>query len=41
MATIAQIAKATDWQNHSIGGFLSGTLTKKMGLTIESLKEEG
>jgi hypothetical protein len=39
--TIAEIAKATGWQNHSIRGFLSGNLTKKMGLTIESLKEEG
>lgn len=37
-ATMAQIAKATDWQNHSIRGFISGTLAKKMGLTIESAK---
>ena len=39
-ATMAEIAKATDWQNHSIRGFISGQLTKKMGLTVESSKNE-
>jgi hypothetical protein len=39
-ATMAEIAKATDWQNHTIRGFISGTLTKKMGLAIESTKSE-
>jgi len=39
-ATMAEIAKATDWQNHTIRGFISGTLTKKMGLAIESTRSE-
>ncbi len=37
-ATLAEIAKATEWQSHSIRGFISGTLGKKMGLTVESTK---
>ncbi|HZT29261.1 MAG TPA: DUF3489 domain-containing protein [Gemmataceae bacterium] len=36
-ATMAEIAKATAWQNHTIRGFVAGTL-KKMGITAESTK---
>ena len=39
-ATMAEIAKATGWQNHSIRGFISGNLMKKMDLPVESFKNE-
>jgi hypothetical protein len=39
-ATLAELAKVTGWQNHSIRGFLSGTVGKRMGLTVESTKRE-
>ena len=32
--------KATDWQAHTIRGFISGNAGKKMGLTVESSKNE-
>ena len=37
-ATISQIAKALDWQLHSVRGAISGSLKKKQGLTVEAEK---
>ncbi len=36
-ASLAELRKATGWQAHSVRGFLSGALKKKMGLRIDSL----
>jgi hypothetical protein len=39
-ATGAEIAKITKWQPHTIRGFISGTVSKKMKLAVESTKNE-
>lgn len=39
-ASMNEIAEATGWQPHSVRGAISGTLKKKLGLTIASEKTE-
>lgn len=39
-ATLKELMKATGWQSHSVRGFLSGTVSKKMGLAVTSIKDE-
>ena len=39
-ATVDEVASTTGWQRHTVRGVFSGTLKKKLGLTIASAKEE-
>lgn len=38
--TLKDLMKAIGWQPHSVRGFLSGTVGKKMGLTVTSTRGE-
>jgi len=40
-ATMQQLMAETEWQPHSVRGFLAGTVRKKLGLTVTSTKQEG
>src|SRR5262252_1256033 len=39
-ATVDELVRATGWQRHTVRGVFSGTLKKKLRLTIASAKEE-
>src|SRR6202048_424512 len=39
-ATVDEIASAMGWQRHTVRGLFSGTLKKKLGLSLASAQEE-
>jgi hypothetical protein len=40
-ATIAEMMEASGWQQHSVRGFLAGTIKKKLGFALTSSKTAG
>ena len=40
-ATLKELAAAADWQEHSVRGFMSGTLKKKHGLELTNQIVDG
>jgi len=40
-ASIEEMMQATDWQQHSVRGFLAGTVKRKLGFSLTSLKPNG
>jgi len=39
-STVDEVVNATGWQRHTVRGVFSGTLKKKLGLTIAATREE-
>jgi hypothetical protein len=40
-ASIPEMMEATGWQQHSVRGFLAGTVKKKLGFMLTSSKSDG
>lgn len=38
--SIGALMKATEWQAHSVRGLLSGTISKRMGIKLTSVRSE-
>lgn len=40
-ATVTEMMEASGWQQHSVRGFLAGTIKKKLGFILTSSKTAG